>query len=125
LTTFRFPDDPGAAVLDLTAPGLSSELAQMESRLHVLRGLLDAVSRLDDVNQTIHLAGDRSTAAVCLQQEPFGYSRKQAEAILDMPMSWQTSDAADRLRQERDLLATRRARLRDHIAEVLALHWFG
>jgi hypothetical protein len=40
-------------------------------------------------------------------------------------MSWQTSDAADRLRQERDLLATRRARLRDHIAEVLALHWFG
>ena len=97
----------------------------MDSRLHVLSGLLDAVSRLDDVNRTIQLAGDKGTATVCLQQDPFRYSRRQAEAILDMPMSWQSSDAVDRLRQERDLLATRRARLRDHIAEVLSHHWFG
>ena len=125
MTTFRFPDDQGSAVLDLTAPGLSSELAQVDSRLHVLSGLLDAVSRLDEVNHTIQLAGDKGTATVCLRQEPFRYSLRQAEAILDMPMSWQCSDAADRLRQERDLLATRRARLRDHIAEVLTHHWFG
>ena len=125
MTTFRYADDQGGAVLDLTAPGLSSELVELENRLHVLRGLLDAASRLDDVNHTIQLAGDKNTAVVCLQQEPFGYSRSQAEALLDMPMSWQTDDAADRLRQERDLLATRRARLRDHISEVLALHWFG
>ncbi len=83
------------------------------------------MSRLGEINQTIQLASDRRDAAVSLQQEPFGYSRKQAEAILDMPTSWQSADQADRLRRERDSLATRGACLRDHIAEMLALHWFG
>ncbi|MGA3220890.1 MAG: hypothetical protein ABSE77_17740 [Acidimicrobiales bacterium] len=125
MTTFRFADDPGSAVLDLTTPGLSSELAELDSRLHVVRGLLDAVSRLNEVNQTIQLAGDRRDASFSLQQEPFWYSLKQAEAILDMPMSWQCLDQAERLGQERDCLAAQAARLREHIAEVLALHWFG
>jgi len=125
MTSFRYAEDPGVAVLDLTAPGLASELSQLEARLHVLRGLLDAVSRLGEINQSIQLASDRRDAVVSLQQEPFGYSRKQAEAILDMPMSWQSADQADRLRHERDSLATRGGRLREHIAEMLALHWFG
>jgi DNA gyrase/topoisomerase IV subunit A len=125
MTTFRFPDDPGSAVLDLTTTGLSSELAELEGRLHVIRGRLDAVSRLNEVNQAIQLAADRWAATVSLQQEPFGYSLKQAEAILEMPMSWQCLDQAERLSQERDCLAAQAARVREHIAEVLALHWFG
>ena len=125
MTSFRYAEDPGIAVHDLTAPGLVSELSQLEGRLHVLRGLLDAMARLGEVNQTIQWASDRREAAVSLQQEPFGYSRQQAEAILDMPMSWQSAEQANRLRHERDSLATRGGRLRERIAEMLALHWFG
>jgi DNA gyrase/topoisomerase IV subunit A len=125
MTTFRFPDDQGSAVLDLTTAGLSSELGELESRLHVIRGRLDAVSRLNQVNQAIQLAADRRAATALLQQEPFGYSLKQAEAILEMPMSWQCLDQRERLSHERDCIAAQAARVREHIAEVLALHWFG
>jgi DNA gyrase/topoisomerase IV subunit A len=122
---FTIAEEPAGAVLDLTTPGLSSELAEIEGRLHVLRGLLDALARLEEVNKTVQFARDRYTALGSLQQEPFNYSHQQALAILEMPMSWQTSDEPERLRQERDRLNTRRVSLRERVAEVLALHWFG
>jgi len=125
MTTFHATDEALGAVLDLTSPGLSSELAELEGRLQVLNGLLDALSRLDQVNQVIQFSRDRNSALVELQQEPFGYSSQGAEAVLDMPMSWQTGEQADQIRQERDRLSARRASLREHVAEMLALHWFG
>jgi DNA gyrase subunit A len=125
MTTFYPTDEALGAVLDLTSPGLSTELAQLEGRLQVLHGLLDALSRLGEVNQVIQFSQDRHSALFALQQEPFGYSNQEAEAILDMPMSWQTGEQADHMRQERDHLSERRASLRQHVAEVLALHWFG
>jgi len=125
MTTFYPTDEALGAVLDLTSPGLSSELAQLERRLQVLNGLLDALSRLGQINQLIQLSQDRNSALFALQQEPFGYSNQEAEAILDMPMSWQTGEQADHMREERDHLTERRAGLRQHVAEVLALHWFG
>jgi DNA gyrase/topoisomerase IV subunit A len=121
---FSTAEDSGA-VLDLTTPQLSSELAEMERRLHVLRGLLDAHARLDEVNQAVQLAHSRHAALVSLQQDPFSYSREQAEAILDMPVGWQSADEGARLRAEWDLVAARRATLREQVTEVLALHWFG
>ena len=125
MTTFYPTDEALGAVLDLTSPGLSSELAQLERRLQVLNGLLDALSRLGPINQLIQFSQDRNSALVALQQEPFGYSNQEAEAILDMPMSWQPGEQADHMREERDHLTERRASLRQHVAEVLALHWFG
>ena len=125
MTTFYPTDEALGAVLDLNSPGLSIELAELEGRLQVLTGLLDALSRLNQINQVIQFSGDRNTALVALQQEPFGYSTREAEAVLDMPMSWQTGEHADHMRQERDHLTERRASLRQHVAEVLALHWFG
>jgi DNA gyrase/topoisomerase IV subunit A len=91
----------------------------------VLNGLLDALSRLGQINQLIQFSQDRNSALFALQQEPFGYSNQEAETILDMPMSWQTGEQADHMREERDHLTERRAGLRQHVAEVLALHWFG
>jgi DNA gyrase subunit A len=125
MTTFYPTDEALGAVLDLNSPGLSIELAELEGRLQVLTGLLDALSRLNEVNQVIQFSGDRNTALVALQQEPFGYSNREAEAVLDMPMSWQTGEHANHLHQERDHLTERRASLRQHVAEGLALHWFG
>lgn len=117
-------EDSGA-VLDLTTPQLSSELAEIERRLHVLRGLLDAHGRLAEVNEAVQFAHSRQAAMVALQLDPFSYSREQAEAVLDMPVSWQSADEGGRLRAEWDLVAARRAALREQVTEVLALHWFG
>ncbi|MGH9107649.1 MAG: hypothetical protein ACRDZX_17830 [Acidimicrobiales bacterium] len=125
MTAFSLVDEPAGAVLDLTSPALSSELAQIEDRLHVLRGLLDAAGRLGEINKVVQFSGDRGSALVALQQAPFGYSRQQAEAILDMPIGAQAAEELGQLRNERDHLAERRAGLREHVAEVLALHWFG
>ncbi|HET9061168.1 MAG TPA: hypothetical protein VFN61_14715 [Acidimicrobiales bacterium] len=121
---FSTAHDSGV-VLDLTTPQLSSELAEIERRLHVLRGLLDAHGRLSEVSDAVRLAHSRGEALVALQNDPFSYSREQAEAVLDMPFSWQAADEAERLRSEWDLVAARRASLREQVTEVLALHWFG
>ena len=122
---FSVTEEQPDPVVDLTTAGLSNELAELEGRLHVLRGLLDALGRLDELNKAVQFARDKYSAAGVLEQEPFGYSRQQAEAILGMPVSWQTSDEVERLRQERDRLTNRRVSLREQVAEILALHWFG
>ncbi len=113
------------AVLDLTTPQLSSELAELDTRIHVVEGLIDAHSQLERVNKALQFARDRQTALIALQHEPFGYTRQQANAILDMPMSWQSLEERQRLTAEHDDLVARRASLRERVSEVLALHWFG
>ena len=125
MAAFRAAEEPAGAVLDLSSPSLASELAELEGRLHVLGGLLDVSSRFHQVNETIQYAKDRDAALVALQHEPFGYSHQQAEAILDMPMGWQSADEIAHLRDERDRLSSRRSNLREHVNEVFAFHWFG
>jgi DNA gyrase/topoisomerase IV subunit A len=124
MATFGLGGEVGA-VLDLTSPQLSSELAEIDERIQVLTGLIDAHGRLEEVNEVIRFCTDPRSALLALQQEPFGYSRCQAQAVLDMPMSWQAAEIGDALRQERAELASRRAGLREQVAEILALHWFG
>jgi DNA gyrase subunit A len=125
MAAFSLTDEPVDAILDLTTPALSNELSELEARLHVVHGLLDALGRINEVNKVVQFSRDRYSALVTLQNEPLGYSRQQAEAVLDMPMSWQTSDEAERLRAERDHLRARRAAMREHVSEVLTFHWFG
>ena len=82
-------------------------------------------SRFPELNETIQYAHDRETALDALQHEPFGYSYRQAEAILNMPMGWQSAAEVDQLRDERDRLASRRLTLQENATEELAFHWFG
>jgi DNA gyrase/topoisomerase IV subunit A len=124
MTALPGAGQPGS-VLDLTSPEYVVELTQLEGRLHVLGGLLDVSSRFHQVNETIQFAEDRESALQALQQEPFGYSYQQADAILSMPMSWQSAAEVAHLREERDRLASRRLSLRENATEVLAFHWFG
>jgi len=125
VTAFGLTEEPSINVLDLTSPALSSELAELEARLHVLQGLLDALGRVNEVNKLVQSSSDRAQALEALQNDPFDFSRHQAEAILDMPVNWQASDVAERLGAERDQLFTRRAALCNHVTEIFALHWFG
>jgi DNA gyrase/topoisomerase IV subunit A len=125
VTTFRATDAELDAVLDLVSPGLSRELSELEGRLRVLNGSLDALSRLPEVNEVIQFSRDRASALVALQEEPFCYSTEEAEAILDMPMSWQSGEHAEDMRKEREVLTARRASLREHVADGIPHDWFG
>jgi DNA gyrase/topoisomerase IV subunit A len=125
MTAFGLSDKPDGALLDLTTPELSSQLADLEERLHLVRGLLDALARMNEVNKVVQFSRNRNFALVALEHAPFGYSHAQAEAVLDMPVSWQASDEVERLRAEHDQLVDRRSNLHEHVTEVLALHWFG
>jgi DNA gyrase/topoisomerase IV subunit A len=119
------PAEHQGLVLDLSSPEYVVQLTELEGRLHVLDGLLDVSSRFHQVNEAIQFAPDRETVLQTLQQEPFSYTYRQAEAILDMPMSWQTAAEVENLREERGRLTSRRFTLRENVTEVLAFHWFG
>lgn len=125
VSTAQFSEQSASSFVDLTSPAVPGELAAIEERLHLVQGLLDALARMGDVNKVLRFSKDRASALTALQHDPFKYSRTQADAILDMPVSWQTSDKTEQLRAERDRLLTRRARLHEHVTEALALHWFG
>ena len=115
----------GAHAVDLTSSSSSREPVEPERRLHAVDGLLDALGRLDQVNRAIQSASTKHAAVATLQQEPFHYTREQAVAIVEMPMSSQCAEAADRLRRERDRLVARRAPESDPAAELLPASWFG
>ena len=112
-------------VVDLTSPGLASELRGLDGRIMVLDGLLDALSRVNQVQYTVQASSDRRAALTALQDPPYCYTQAQAEAVLDMPVSWQCLGEAERLRRERDDLVARRANLRDNASDTLSFHWFG
>jgi DNA gyrase/topoisomerase IV subunit A len=118
-------EETTGAVVDLSSPEYVIELTELEGRLQVLGGLLDASSRFHEVNEAIQFAQDRESALEALEHQPFGYSHDQADAILNMPMGWQSAAEVEHLREERERLASRRMSLREHATEVLAFHWFG
>ena len=121
---------PGAvqeatSVLDLTSPSLATELRELEGRIQVLDALLDALDRHGQVQRTVQLASDRQSALKALQDPPYYYTQRQAEAVLDMPVAWQCAGEVQRIRSEREALAARRADLRDSAFDTFAFHWFG
>lgn len=61
------------------------ELKQARERAHILEGLLKALDHLDEVIATIKKSKDADTAKVNLM-EIFGFSDRQAVAILDMQL---------------------------------------
>ncbi|NHC33353.1 DNA gyrase subunit A [Scytonema millei] len=61
------------------------DLNRAESRVHLVEGLLTALSHLDEVIAILRQASDGSTAKITLQNE-LQLSEAQADAILAMPM---------------------------------------
>ncbi len=79
------------------------ELGKAESRLHLLEGLLTALSHLDAVIEILRSASDGSTAKITLQNR-FNLSEAQADAILSMPLRRLTSLEQQNLQSEFDSL---------------------
>ncbi|HEV2723144.1 MAG TPA: DNA gyrase subunit A [Thermoleophilaceae bacterium] len=75
------------------------ELRQREARLHILEGLLIAITDIDAVIALIRGSADPDTARDGLIAQ-FDLTRIQAQAILDLRLQRLTALEADKLRQE-------------------------
>jgi DNA gyrase subunit A len=81
------------------------QLHQAESRVHIVSGLLRALSHLDDVIAILRQASDGSTAKMTLQSR-FDLTETQADAILAMPLRRLTNLEQENLKKEFEALNT-------------------
>jgi DNA gyrase subunit A len=82
-------------------------LRKARERLHIVEGLLRAISMLDEVIEAIKTSEDRAEARRKLTEEPFSFSEVQANHILDMTLARLTRLGTAELQQEKEsLLAT-------------------
>ena len=79
------------------------ELGKAEARAHILEGLLIAVRNIDEVVKIIRASRNREEALPALI-ERFGFTRIQANAILDMRLYQLTGLAIEDLQNEYDEL---------------------
>lgn len=88
----------------------SHELQKTEERLHVVEGLLQALSNLDRLIEILRNAPDGTTAKATLGTR-LNLSERQADAILAMPMRRLTGLERQNLQQEFNELTQRRQHL--------------
>ncbi|AFY41104.1 DNA gyrase subunit A [Nostoc sp. PCC 7107] len=88
------------------------ELGKAESRLHIVEGLLKALSQVDEVISILRQAADGSTAKVNLSSQ-LNLSESQADAILAMPLRRLTGLEQQNLQQEFEQLTTQIALLQN------------
>ncbi|WP_414564814.1 MULTISPECIES: DNA gyrase subunit A [unclassified Anabaena] len=82
----------------------SYELGKAESRLHIVTGLLKALSQLDQVIEILRQAADGSTAKISLCSR-LELSEEQGDAILAMPLRRLTNLEKHNLQQEFEQLS--------------------
>ncbi len=75
------------------------DLEKAQARAHILEGLLKALDHIDEVIKLIRSSADTPTAKNGLM-ETFGFSDKQAQAILDMRLQRLTGLERDKLENE-------------------------
>jgi DNA gyrase subunit A len=92
------------------------ELREREARLHILEGLLIAISDIDAVIELIRGSSDPEVARDGLM-ERFELSRIQAQAILDMRLARLTALEADKVRQEHADILERIRELRELLGD--------
>ena len=74
-------------------------LEKAKDRMHVLEGFLKAIDRIDDIIRTIRESDSPAEAKQKLQ-ERFGFSERQAQAILDMKLQRLTRLERNQLLEE-------------------------
>jgi DNA gyrase subunit A len=91
---------------EVTIRRLQYELERAEKRLHILKGLIIAISNIDEVIRLIKAASDTKTAKTALIAR-FELSEEQAKEILDMRLSRLSALERDKIETERAELETR------------------
>ena len=101
---------------DVVVRRTKHELREREARLHILEGLLVAISDIDAVIELIRGSNDPDEARDGLI-ERFELSRIQAQAILDMRLARLTALEADKVKQEHAETVERIKELRDILGD--------
>ncbi|MFT8316700.1 MAG: DNA topoisomerase IV subunit A [Sporolactobacillus sp.] len=86
------------------------ELQKSKDRMHIVQGLIKAVSILDDVIRVIRASKDKKDAKMNLSQE-FGFSEPQAEAIVSLQLYRLTNTDILTLQKEEEELKQNIVRL--------------
>jgi DNA gyrase subunit A len=92
------------------------DLDRSLARAHILEGLLKALDHIDEIVKLIRTSRDTAEAKEGLISI-FGFSEKQAQAILDMRLARLTSLEADKLQAEYDELQRTIAHLNSILAD--------
>ncbi len=92
------------------------DLEKSQARAHILEGLLKALDNIDAIVHLIRSSRDTAEAKQGLVQR-FGFSEKQAQAILDMRLARLTNLEADKLQAEYDELQGTIAYLQSILAD--------
>jgi DNA gyrase subunit A len=90
----------------------NAELADNESRMHILEGLIAVSSRIDEAIALIRASDSPAEATVSLISNGLVKSEEQAKAVLAITLSRLTKLEADRLLNEKDELSKRNEWLR-------------
>lgn len=94
--------------------GFIFDLNKIKNRIHIIEGLLKAISILDEVIALIKGAADTRSASLGLQKT-FGFSEEQAKAILDIKLARLAKLEINKLEKEKNDLE----RERDRIENIL------
>ncbi len=86
-------------------------LRQARDRAHIVEGLLKALDLIDEIIATIRASDDRSGALAALRAQPFEFSERQANHILDMQLGRLTRLGRTQLEDELEKLAVTIAEL--------------
>ncbi len=97
------------------------ELAKAEARKHILEGLLKALDNLDEVVRAIRESKNRDEARRRLI-ERFGFSEKQADAILEMRLYQLTGLEREKVEAEFNQIRERIAYLQGLLADAAKIY---
>lgn len=100
--------------------GFIFDLNKIKNRIHIIEGLLKAISILDEVIALIKGAADARSASLGLQKI-FGFSEEQAKAILDIKLARLAKLEINKLEKEKNDLEKERDRIENilHNEELL------
>lgn len=90
----------------------SYDLQKAKDRLHIVEGLIKAISILDEVIVTIRSSKDKRDAKINLETK-FGFTEVQSEAIVSLQLYRLTNTDITDLRAEQDELQKSIAKLND------------
>lgn len=88
----------------------SYDLNKIKKRLHIIGGLLKAISMIDEVVKTIRQAADTKNASIGLQRL-LSIDEEQAKAILEIKLARLAHLEVDKLSKERDNLNVEKERI--------------
>ena len=100
--------------------GFQFDLNKIKNRIHIIDGLLKAISILDDVIALIKSATDSKDASKRLQ-ENFGFSEKQAKAILEIKLARLAKLEVNKLEKEKQDLEKEKNRIENILQDETLL----